>query len=122
MTILLHETNRGKGAALKTGLAHVRGNAVIIQDADLEYDPSDYPLLLQPIVEDWADVVYGSRFSGGGYGGCVIALVDATQAAAAASTIITNYCEQFPAIADQAAVYLARSADGLRQVGVDERG
>ncbi len=64
VTILLHETNRGKGAALKTGLAHVRGNAVIIQDADLEYDPLDYPLLLQPIVKDWADVVYGSRFSG----------------------------------------------------------
>ncbi len=76
---------------------------------------------LQQIVSG-SDGVYGSRFSGGGYGGCVIALADATQAAAAASTIITNYREQFPAVADQAAVYLAHSADGLRQVGADERG
>ncbi len=76
---------------------------------------------MQQIVSG-SDGVYGSRFSGGGYGGCVIALADATQAAAAASTIITNYREQFPAVADQAAVYLARSADGLRQVGADERG
>lgn len=63
VTVLHHRMNRGKGAAIRTGLEVVRGDVVIIQDADLEYDPNDYPLLLGPILEDRADVVYGSRFS-----------------------------------------------------------
>ena len=63
LKIIYHPQNRGKGAALRTGLTHATGAAVIIQDADLEYDPGDYPLLLRPILEDRADVVYGSRFS-----------------------------------------------------------
>ena len=63
-TVLYHEKNMGKGAALRTGFQHATGNYVIVQDADMEYDPNDYPKLLQPILEGRADVVYGSRFSG----------------------------------------------------------
>lgn len=63
--VLFHERNRGKGAAVRTALPHVTGDIVIIQDADLEYDPSEYPALIAPILEGKADVVYGSRFLGG---------------------------------------------------------
>lgn len=62
---LFHERNQGKGAAVRTGFAHATGDILVIQDADLEYDPREYPLLLQPILEKRAKVVYGSRFRGG---------------------------------------------------------
>jgi glycosyltransferase involved in cell wall biosynthesis len=63
--VIYHDRNQGKGAALRTGIAVATGDIVIIQDADLEYDPQEYPLLLEPFLQDKADVVYGSRFLGG---------------------------------------------------------
>lgn len=63
--ILFHERNEGKGAALRTGFENVSGDVVLIQDADLEYDPRDYSKLIAPIINNQADVVYGSRFLGG---------------------------------------------------------
>jgi len=64
LTVLLHERNKGKGAALATGFAAAVGQICIVQDADLEYDPNEYPLVIGPILEGKADVVFGSRFQG----------------------------------------------------------
>ncbi|MCP4714979.1 MAG: glycosyltransferase family 2 protein, partial [Deltaproteobacteria bacterium] len=65
LKIVFHEKNKGKGAALRTGFAQVAGDIVIIQDADMEYNPEEYPQIIQPILDGRADVVYGSRFLGG---------------------------------------------------------
>jgi glycosyltransferase involved in cell wall biosynthesis len=67
VTLLFHAENQGKGAALRSGFLRARGDVVVIQDADLEYDPADYTRLLQPIIENQADVVFGSRFGGGSH-------------------------------------------------------
>jgi len=65
LRVILHDRNRGKGAAVRTGFQNATGEVFLIQDADLEYDPRDYPSLIQPLEEGIADVVYGSRFLGG---------------------------------------------------------
>jgi glycosyltransferase involved in cell wall biosynthesis len=67
LRLIRHPANRGKGAAIRTGMAAARGDVLLIQDADLEYDPRDYPILLEPIFEGFADVVFGNRFHGGAH-------------------------------------------------------
>jgi glycosyltransferase involved in cell wall biosynthesis len=64
LKVIMHEVNQGKGSALRTGFSHATGDVVIVQDADLEYDPAEFEKLIQPIVDDEADVVFGSRFTG----------------------------------------------------------
>lgn len=65
-TIVYHDVNQGKGAALRTGFQHATGDIVVVQDADMEYDPQEYPILMEPILQNRADVVFGSRFMGAG--------------------------------------------------------
>lgn len=65
LKIVSHETNKGKGASIRTGIEQASGDLIIVQDADMEYDPREYNLLIKPVIDGFADVVYGSRFSGG---------------------------------------------------------
>jgi len=88
--VLFHDRNRGKGAALRTGLAAADGDVVVVQDADLEYDPQDYPRLLAPILEGRAEVVYGSRFAAGRPAGSLLSSYLANRFLTALSNLTTG--------------------------------
>ena len=108
INVLTHPANRGKGAGIRTGLDAVTGDFVIIQDADLEYDPGDYPRLLEPILAGRADVVYGSRFKGRVKNMAFVNLM-ANKLLAWAATILF-----FKRITDEATCYKLFSTDVLR--------
>ena len=98
LKVVLQERNRGKGAAVRTALARVTGDIVLIQDADLEYDPAEYPRLIQPILDGHADVVYGSRFVAVGTGGAIYVSTDGvTWQAAQSGTTNDLYAITFAA-------------------------
>ena len=108
VTVLTHPVNRGKGAAIRTALEAATGDYVIIQDADLEYDPGDYPRLLEPILAGRADVVYGSRFKGRVKNMAFVNLM-ANKLLAWAATILF-----FKRITDEATCYKLFSTNVLR--------
>jgi glycosyltransferase involved in cell wall biosynthesis len=108
ITVVYHDTNRGKGAAIRTGLEKATGDFTIIQDADLEYEPSDYPRLIEPIISGKADVVYGSRFMGNVEGMAPASLL-ANKILAWAATILFG-----KRITDEATCYKVFRTDTLR--------
>ncbi len=112
--VLRHGANRGKGAALRTGFAEVRGQIVIVQDADLEYDPRDYARLLQPILEGQADAVYGSRFLGGPHRVHLFWHYVANRALTLLSNMTTNLN-----LTDMETCYKVFRTDVLRQIRIE---
>ena len=108
ITVLRHDSNRGKGAAIRTGLDSASGDLVVIQDADLEYDPNDYPRLIKPIIDGDADVVFGSRFAGSVQNMRYINVV-ANKVLALAATLLFG-----KRITDEATCYKVLATDTLR--------
>lgn len=113
--LIYHEQNGGKGAALKTGFAHATGDIVIIQDADLEYDPMEYPQVIKPIVEGKAKVVYGSRFLNAKAKGYL-----ANRLANKFLTILSNIFTH-QKLTDMETCYKAFRRDIIQQVDIEEK-
>ncbi len=113
ITLLRHEVNRGKGAGIRTGLGSATGDIVVIQDADLEYDPSDYPRLIEPIITGRADVVFGSRFKGS-HENMALANWLANKILAWSATILFG-----KVVTDEATCYKAFRADVLRSFDLE---
>lgn len=115
---LFHQRNMGKGAAIRTGLSAVSGDIVIIQDADLEYDPQDYYSLIQPILDGKADVVYGSRFLGGikGLGGWKIIYIHFTFGVILLNFLV--YLLYGQRITDEATCYKVFKADVIKSLNL----
>ncbi|MCK4602390.1 MAG: glycosyltransferase family 2 protein [Phycisphaerae bacterium] len=113
--ILFHDRNQGKGAALRTGFAEADGEVVIVQDADLEYDPEDYPHLLEPILAGRADVVYGSRFRRGRPANCYLTNYLANRLLTAISNLMTGL-----RITDMETCYKVFRREVIRKIRIEQ--